>query len=276
KKTSMAALLGLVAVSLGCPPAIPPDDPRTVRTDQLPKELPALLVYARKEWARALAADPMDRTAATNSLSALRKAQGLEAGNREVLLRGAEVARALGERSRSPGEQRKYATIGLEFTGPGRKRYGGEVAFHYFHAALLGLQVDAYRAAAFSIVPELRKAAERAVALDRTFDSAGPLRILGSFLVQVPSTAPFNGDIDRGTKLLQEAVKLAPSHPLNHYFLAEAYALDEEADLAAGHFGRLICAPRAWPWDRDMARRYEELARKALAKLKRSPPSKCQ
>lgn len=271
----LALVCGFGTLGAACPPAIPADDPRTVKGDQLPRDVPRLLAYAKAQWTRAQATDPLDRAASANALAALRKAKGLDSGHREVLGLGVEVARALAERARSPGEQRKYATLGLELTELGRRRFGSEVTFHYFHAAFLGLQVDAYRAAAFSIVPELRKAAERAVALDRSFDSAGPLRLLGSFLVKVPSTAPFNGDIDRGTKLLEEAVKLAPSHPLNHFFLAEAYATDEEADAAAKHFSLVICAPRSGRWDRDMASRYSELARKALGQLKRAPPSKC-
>lgn len=271
----LAAAIGIAALGAACPPAIPPDDPRTVKGRELPGDVPALIAYAKTHWDRALGANPLDRRAAANALAALGKARGIDAGNRLVLGLGAEVARTLAERARSPGEQLKYANIGLRFTEEGRKRFAGEVTFHYFHAAHLGLKVDAYRAAAMSIVPELRRAAERAVALDRTFDSAGPLRLLGSFLVKVPATAPFHGDVDRGTKLLEEAVKLAPGHPLNHFFLGEAYAADEEADAAAKHFGLVICAPTSGRWDRDLSSRYGALARKALGQLKRSPPTKC-
>lgn len=267
------ALLGLLGAA--CPPAIPPDDPRTARGSALPGDVPALLTYAKTHWATAWAGESLDRGAAANALAALRKARGLQGGNREVLALGAEVARALGERAQTSGEQLKYASLGLEFTGEGRKRFGGEVTFHYFHAAHLGLKVDAYRAAAMSNVSELRGAAERAVSLDRTFDSAGPLRILGSYLVKVPSTPPFNGDVDRGTKLLEEAVRLAPQSPLNHYFLGEAYAGDDEADAAAKQFRRVICAPRAGHWDRTMASRYGDLAKKALERLKRPVPTTC-
>lgn len=272
---TFGGILWLALLGAGCPPSIPPDDPRVLRDDQLPDKLPALMAFAAKHWDRAQASKTFDYQAAANALAALRKANRKQPRTREVIRLGAEVARALSERARSPGAQLKFANQGLELTEVGRANFRDEVAFHYFHAALLGLKVDAHRAAAFSLVPEIRRAAKRAIGLDKTFDSAGPLRILGSLLTKVPSTAPFHGDVDEGIALLKEAVKLAPQYPLNHFFLAEAYAADDEHDSAAAHFAKVICAPTGKGWDRERASRYAGLSKKALSGLKRPSAPSC-
>lgn len=260
-----AALLSLLGA--GCPPSIPVDNPKAVRAGALPNDLPALLRYAAEKRRQALAVRRFSRLSAVNALRALDKARGLAPRDRRVLLAGAEMALALGERARSKGEQLKFARRGILFTRAGRAAFPGEVAFHYLHAALLGLEVDAYRASAMRVVPRLRAAAERAVSLDRTYDHAGPLRVLGSLLVRVPEGRPFHGDIDRGTALLEEAVRRAPAYPLNHFLLAVAYAKDDENDKAAALYRHVICAPLSAVWDRVVASRYRTRAKRALHDL---------
>jgi tetratricopeptide (TPR) repeat protein len=247
-----------------------------VRRGQLPDDVPALLEYSEKRMEAAREGNGFRHQEAANALRALDKARKRQPRHQAVLLAGARVARALGEHARSPGEQLKYARRGLPFSRAGREAYPRLAAFHYYHAALLGLKVDAYRASAMGTVPELREAAKRAVALDKSYDHAGPLRILGSLLASVPATPPFNGDIVQGIELLEQAVKLAPRHPLNHFFLAEAYAQDDELDAAARHYGKVVCASPSSPgWDLAQARRYRKKALAALEKMKRPAPASC-
>lgn len=260
---------------MGCPPKIPPFDPGTVIPDKLPRSVPKLVKFARKRLALGRAKG-FHRLYHTDALVSLEKARSLDPKNPEVLLLGAEVSRRLGERARNGPEQFKYAEMGLRFTRAGRRAFPKAVAFHYYHAALMGLRVDAYRASAFSGVPEIRAASRQALTLDRRFDHAGPLRVLGSLLASVPATAPFNGDIEKGTALLKQAVKLAPGFPLNHFFLAQAYAKDEEDAKAARHYHRVICAPYSADWDPVIAAKYRALTNKALRALKRSDPPKCK
>jgi tetratricopeptide (TPR) repeat protein len=274
-RAPVAVLAALLWCAAGCPPRIPPFDPGTVRPERLPNDVPRLLAFARQRLTR----DPPGRFRRRNhadALVALDKARGVDPTHHEVLLLGARVARRLGERAASGPKQFKYAELGLRFTRAGRKAFPSEVAFHYYHAALMGLRVDAYRASAFSGVPEIRAAGERALKLDRRFDHAGPLRVLGSLLASVPATAPFHGDVERGTKLLEEAVRLAPGFPLNHYFLAQAYAKDEENAKAVLQYHRVLCAPAGADWDAVIAAKYRALTRKALRALKQSGPPKCK
>jgi len=243
---------------------------------QLPDDVPALLRFAETHMETARKGNGFRHQEAANALRALNKARKRQPRHQAVLLAGARVARALGEHARSPGEQLKYARRGLPFSRVGREAYPRLAAFHYYHAALLGLKVDAYRASAMGTVPKLREAAQRALALDETYDHAGPLRILGSLLSSVPATPPFNGDIVKGIELLERAVKIAPEHPLNHFFLAEAYAQDDELDAAARHYAQVICASPSGPrWDIPQARRYRKKARAALKKMKRPVPASC-
>jgi len=267
-----AAVLGSIT---GCPPKIPPFGPGTVKPGNLPRNVPKLLRFAKKRIALGRAKG-FHRLYHTDALVALEKARSLDPKNPEVLLLGAEVSRRLGERARTGPEQFKYAELGLRFTRAGRKAFPKVAAYPYYHAALMGLRVDAYRASAFSGVPEIRAACQRALLLDRRFDHAGPLRVLGSLLASVPAAAPFNGDIEKGTALLEQAVSLAPHFPLNHYFLAQAYAKDEENAKAARHYRRVICAPGSADWDPVIAAKYRALTQKALRALKRSASPKCK
>jgi len=277
-------IVGIIAAGLvsafvllcgtACPPRKPPDAPGLVKPHQLPNAVPKLLAYVTKRIALGTA-NGFHRLYHADALVALTKARKRAPSNRTVLLQGAQVCRALAERARSKGEQLKYADLGLVFTEAGRKHFGAEVCFHHLHAALLGLRVDAYHASAFSVVPKIKKACAKAISIDRRHDHAGPLRVLGSLLASIPESSPFNGDLERGIKLLTEAVKLAPSYPLNHYFLAEALAKDEENDRAAKHYVRVVCADPGPDYDAIMARRYRENAKRALRKLKRSDSPKC-
>ena len=73
---------------------------------------------------------------------------------------------------------------------------------------------------------------------------------------------------------VEEAVKLAPDHPLNHFFLAGAYAKDDEVERAQKHYGVVLCAKPGAAWDRVLAGRWSKRARKALQALKKPAP-KC-
>lgn len=271
-RVSVAVLLG---VTTGCPPKIPPFGPGTVKPAKLPRNVPLLLAFAKKRLILGRTGG-FHRLYNTDALVALEKARTIDPKHHEVLLLGARVSRDLGERARSGPEQFKYAELGLGFTKAGRQLFPKRVAFHYYHAALTGLRVDAYRASAFSGVPEIRAACTRAIALDQHFDHGGPLRVLGSLLASVPATAPFHGDIEKGTALLAQAAKLAPDFPLNHYFLAQAYAKDEETAKATRHYHRVLCAPRTASWDPVLAAKYRTLTTKALRALKQSVSPKCK
>lgn len=271
----LAGMTVLLATTAGCPPKIPPFGPGTVKPGKLPRNVPKLLAFAKKRIVLGRAGG-FHRLYHTDALVALEKARTIDPKHPEVLLLGARVSRNLGERARNGPEQFKYAELGLRFTKAGRKTFPKRVAFHYYHAALTGLRVDAYRASAFSGVPEIRASCKRAIALDQRFDHGGPLRVLGSLLASVPATAPFHGDIEKGTTLLEQAAKLAPDFPLNHYFLAQAYAKDEETAKATRHYHRVLCAPRSASWDPVLAAKYRTLTKKALRALKQGVSPTCK
>ncbi|MFH2006526.1 MAG: hypothetical protein ABI333_08075 [bacterium] len=271
---SAVCVIALLAGS-ACPPRKPPDAPGLVKPHQLPDAVTKLLAYANQRIALGTA-NGFHYLYHADALVALSKARKRAPSDRQVLLLGSRVCRTLAERARGKGEQLKYADLGLVFTEAGRQHFGAEVAFHHLHAALLGLRVDAYHASAFSVVPKIKQACEQAISIDRLHDHAGPLRVLGSLLASIPESSPFNGDLERGIKLLTLAVKLAPSYPLNHYFLAEALAKDEERDRAAKHYAQVICASTGPDYDAILAHRYRALAKRGLRTLKRSDATDCK
>jgi hypothetical protein len=244
--------------------------PGTVTPDRLPADVPSLLAYAGPRLD-----GPFDRLRVSDALVALTKARGVAATDAAVLRQGAQAALRLAETAGSKGEQLKYADQGLVFAEAGRSAHAADAAFHYLFAALLGLRVDAYRITAAGSIPKIVAACEKAIAIDRRLDHAGPLRVLGSLLSEAPETPPFNGDLDRGIKLLEEAATLAPGYGPNHFFLAQAYLKDDRKDPAASALARAVCAPDGAGFVAVQTRLYRDRARKALRKLGRSDAPAC-
>ena len=267
----LVLLIAAVLILGACPPRKPPDVPGTVTPERLPRDVPSLLRYAGPRLEA-----PFDRLRTSDALVALTKARGLAPTDAQVLRQGAQAAQRLAETATSKGEQLKYADQGLVFAEAGRSAHAADASFHYLYAALLGLRVDAYRITAAASIPKIVAACEKAMAIDRRLDHAGPLRVLGSLLSEAPETPPFNGDLDRGIKLLEEAATLAPGYGPNHFFLAQAYRKDDRKDPAAASLARAICAADGEGFAAVQTRHYRDKARRALRKLGRSDAPPCR
>jgi len=263
--------LAAVLVLAACPPRKPPDVPGTVTPERLPRDVPSLLRYAGPRLEGSF-----DRLRTSDALVALTKARGLAPTDAVVLRQGAQAAQRLAETAASKGEQLKYADQGLVFAEAGRSAHAADASFHYLYAALLGLRVDAYRITAAGSIPRIVAACEKAIAIDQRLDHAGPLRVLGSLLYQAPETPPFNGDLDRGIKLLEEAATLAPGYGPNHYFLGQAYRKDGRQDPAAASLARAVCAPDGEGFAAVQTRQYRDQARRALRQLGRTDAPPCR
>lgn len=128
--------------------------------------------------------------------------------------------------------EKRAGTDGLEDAKPAELAkalrgvdHGLEVFF--WGAVNWGLWGDSFGALAAvrqGVAGRLRDYSQAVVELDPSYDDAGPLRLLGRLHALAPKVPFFTGWIDRDKAVehLEEAIRLAPEHPYNRLFLAEA------------------------------------------------------
>jgi tetratricopeptide (TPR) repeat protein len=107
----------------------------------------------------------------------------------------------------------------------------------------------------------------KAVELDPFYDQGGPLRALGTLLVQSPPWPTGVGDIDEGLELLEQAVRMFPEHPANSLYLGLAYMEDKEYESAEEALTRALglCEKKRWGIPADF---WTNQARNALKKVR--------
>lgn len=93
-------------------------------------------------------------------------------------------------------------------------------AAHYYLAMNLGQLARTRGFSALRLVSQLRREFEAALALDETFDNAGPHRNLGYLFRDTPTWTGI-GNRQKAEYHLAKAVKLAPDHPENWIALIE-------------------------------------------------------
>lgn len=99
---------------------------------------------------------------------------------------------------------------------------------HYYLAQLIGFAAQTQRGADVKpLLNQLVSEAEAAIKIDEKFDSAGPLRMLGTVYTRAPAPPVALGDPEKGVQLLQRACAAVPDHPLNYIYLADALFADE-------------------------------------------------
>jgi len=139
-----------------------------------------------------------------------------------------------------------------------------------------GLTRGKFAAARSGVASRLRDLAQAVIEIDPLFEDAAGYRILGRLHSEAPSIIFITGWISREKALfyLRRAHQIAPSHPTNSYFLAEAI-LDHEPEKRGEAIELLeqcaVMAPRPDFILEDA--RYVRVARKRLDEL-RPPPDR--
>jgi len=146
-------------------------------------------------------------------------------------------------------------TLGLRFAREARMhaincgKYAPELsACAYFEAASAGIAATLNPSAATTLQQNIEEPAERLVELDPSYEQGGGLRILGALYSRAPAWPAGVGDLEEGLELLERAVREHPNHPLNHFFLAEAYARAGRIHAAAVAYRSVLEAPVMGEW----------------------------
>lgn len=99
------------------------------------------------------------------------------------------------------------------------------------------------------------------------YDHAGASRVLGLLSCRAPSWTPF-GNLDRCIQLAEESVRIAPDHPQNRLYLANAYKKQGDTQAAIREYRALLSAASILP--REEAQQYSQEAIDKLESLGQS------
>jgi len=247
---------------MGCPKLPPPQSAATVAPEQLPADVVSLLAYA-DEALKTDATVPLE-----NALIAVDKALTMDPQSVEVMIRGARACAILAEGYPERGRRRWFADRGVDLAKQIERLAADRVEGHYFHGSNLGFVAATKTVGAVLALPEVVRAAKRAIEKNPRYDHAGPLRLLGTVLAKAPPWPASVGDVDEGIKYLRRAVELAPDYPLNHLFLADALLADEQTEQAVAAYQKMLTFAPQLEWERRIQKWHYD-AQKALEALKR-------
>ena len=186
---------------------------------------------------------------------------------RALYFQGEHVARGDDARREVFDRGRQAAEAALERLEGRTGRVPEAAAIHFWTAVHWGLWGDAFgrlAAARQGVAGKIRDHAERALALDPSYENAGPRRVLGRLHALAPKIPFFTGWIDRDRAIaeLERAVAEGAAEPLNRLYLAEAlleHAPHRRAE-ALGHLRDLLRRPA------DPERPVEEAAARRAAR----------
>ncbi len=124
---------------------------------------------------------------------------------------------------------------------------------HYWHGLFLlkkaqkvgGLQ-------AFFIVKEGIRELQTVRNIMPGYDHGGASRVLGLLYCRAPEWTPF-GNIDKCIQLAEESIRIAPDHPLNRLYLADAYKKRGDKEAAIREYLAILpktgILPEEQRWD---------------------------
>ena len=251
------ALVATATLLGGCP--VPPiKSGATVTTTSLPEKVPDLIKYADD-----IRAKP-DVTGAEleNALLALDKATKLEPKSFEAQWKAARACVDLADEYYDDKTKRAhFSGRGIEYAKAAIELDPKRVEGHYYSGENLGLSATTKVVGAKFMVPSVRDAAKKALAIDACYDRGGPPRLLGALYAEAPPWPASIGDPDKGVELLEQALKCAPDWPQNNYLLANALCAAEKYDEAQKQY-QIVLNAQPKPDDQHFLPKWKGMAKK--------------
>lgn len=121
----------------------------------------------------------------------------------------------------SKNVQARHASTALRYAEQALQLRQDDVRGYYYRAIARGLLAEANKATARRAMYAIRDDAERAIAIDPTFDDAGPQRLLGALYLRTPGPPAGIGSLRKAQEHFEQALALAPDNPENLNFMAE-------------------------------------------------------
>ncbi len=250
-------LVGMVTLLGGCP--VPPiKSGATVTSDKLPEKVPDLIKYADDIRAK----PDVSGADMENALLALDKATKADPKSFEAQWKAARAATDLADEYYDDKTKRAhFSGRGIEYAKAAIELEPKRVEAHYYSATNLGLSATTKVVGAKFMVPSVRDAAKKALALDACFDRGGPPRVLGSLYAEAPPWPASIGDPDKGVELLEQALKCGPDWPQNNYLLANALCAAEKYDEAQKQY-QIVLGAQPRPEDQHFLPKWKSMAKK--------------
>ena len=124
------------------------------------------------------------------------------------------------DRGKLSGQGHEWA-LKLLKKDPGRGEY------YFLAGAHLGFIIQESISPSLIRLRKVHGYFNEAVKIDPNFEDGGPLRALGTLLIQSPPWPTGVGDIDEGIENLEKAARMFPAYPANHLYLAYGYMEDK-------------------------------------------------
>lgn len=145
----------------------------------------------------------------------------------------------------SENDKRMLYEKAIELAEEKSEEFPENGAIAYWHAANYARWadlIDITEAAQEGVIDEIKKLAEKAIELDKKYNQAGALRLLGGIHLEVPNIPliiswPSN---EKAKKLLRKAYKIAPQHPANVYLYAKILHVTDKNKKSNKIFKKLI------------------------------------
>jgi len=236
-------LVFLLSFLAACPTSGPRYVPDLDRSKGLPDSPTKLMDLANRLTDVSLAELPPPLAHTDRAVAALEKALAVAPQlSFEIQWRLARACFLMTEGLGDKSQGHAYAVRGVEYARHARSLNDKRVEPHYFLA--LNMAKVAEATSDVHLIRAMVEPARQAAAINRAYDSAGPLRFLGKVYPSAPAWPVSVGNPEKAIETLELAVKVAPV-PLNRVFLGEAYYHDEEYEAAERQLRLALRDPRA-------------------------------
>jgi tetratricopeptide (TPR) repeat protein len=185
-----------------------------------------------------------EREKARASIDSYKKALQVDVKNYEAYWKIARAYFYLGDLLPETKEMRdQHREMGLEGMPYAKKAVELNprgVEGHYYYTLTLGqysIGISIIKALAKGLGPQYEEHIEKALEIDRNYDTAGPLRAIGRYWYQVPWP---KRDLKKSIHYLKEGVASAPTSIRGHVYLGESYLKAGEKELAKRHLQKAV------------------------------------
>jgi tetratricopeptide (TPR) repeat protein len=163
----------------------------------------------------------------------------------------------LKDRHKEMGEQgMSYAKRALKVNPEG-------IEGHYYYALSLAqysIGISIVKALVKGLAPDYERHLEKALAINREYDYAGPLRAMGRYWYRLPWP---KRNLKKSIFYLQESVEVAPLSIRGYVYLAESYLKDGKKDRVQGELEKALRIESNTGLEVD-AKRWKERAEELL------------
>ena len=246
----IAAVIASALLVAACGPTISTVQPGKKKADSLPNDIDVLVAFAD---ARALEDSQFQElTAAADALDKaieLAKVRKTSIDPSELRWRQARVCFYASEQQKGTADKLIWIARGEDAAEAAIRELPDRVEGYYYLAVLNGRRAQ-HSGIGFSAMILAKRVEElglKAVALDPSFESGGPYRLLAMLYVHAPPWPTSIGDLDKAIDYAEKAVDVA-DYPMNHLVRGEVLIEADEDVEARNELKMVLAAPKSGRW----------------------------